>query len=153
MVYEVLSRRQSRFELLVRVNSLWNIWSLFSSVAEHWSCKPGVGSSILSGGRWYFFQVVVKNMHLQKKKYTYSHKKENHEIELKLHWDKRVCASCEVWTHDPWFTRPVLYHWAKEAGHEDSKFTYRWNILNWTNIESILRLLVFFCEVLRCIIL
>jgi hypothetical protein len=24
--------------------------SLFSSVVEHWSCKPGVGSSILSGG-------------------------------------------------------------------------------------------------------
>ena len=24
-------------------------------------------------------------------------------------------ASCEDWTHDPWFTRPVLYHWAKEA--------------------------------------
>ena len=26
-----------------------------------------------------------------------------------------MVASCEVWTHDPWFTRPVLYHWAKEA--------------------------------------
>ena len=24
--------------------------SLYSSVAEHWSCKPGVESSILSGG-------------------------------------------------------------------------------------------------------
>ena len=24
-------------------------------------------------------------------------------------------ASCEDWTHDPWFTRPVLCHWAKEA--------------------------------------
>ena len=24
-------------------------------------------------------------------------------------------ASSEVWTHDPWFTRPVLYHWAIEA--------------------------------------
>jgi hypothetical protein len=28
---------------------------------------------------------------------------------------KSWLASCEVWTHDPWFTRPVLYHWAKEA--------------------------------------
>lgn len=28
---------------------------------------------------------------------------------------KKKAASCEVWTHDPWFTRPVLYHWAKEA--------------------------------------
>ena len=27
---------------------------------------------------------------------------------------KRI-ASCEVWTHDPWFTRPVLCHWAIEA--------------------------------------
>ena len=24
-------------------------------------------------------------------------------------------ASCEVWTHDPWFTRPVPCHWAIEA--------------------------------------
>ena len=32
-------------------------------------------------------------------------------------------ASCEDWTHDPWFTRPVLYHWAKEAlyVHKDNK--------------------------------
>ena len=28
-----------------------NTSSLYSSVAEHWSCKPGVESSILSGGR------------------------------------------------------------------------------------------------------
>jgi hypothetical protein len=28
---------------------------------------------------------------------------------------KKNIASCEDWTHDPWFTRPVLYHWAKEA--------------------------------------
>ncbi len=28
---------------------------------------------------------------------------------------KKYFASCEVWTHDPWFTRPVLYHWAIEA--------------------------------------
>ena len=31
-----------------------------------------------------------------------------------------IPASCEDWTHDPWLsdgqhTRPVLYHWAKEA--------------------------------------
>lgn len=32
-------------------------------------------------------------------------------LELK----KNVIASCEDWTHDPWFTRPVLCHWAKEA--------------------------------------
>ena len=30
-------------------------------------------------------------------------------------WVQSSYASCEVWTHDPWFTRPVLYHWAKEA--------------------------------------
>ena len=28
--------------------------SLYSSVAEHWSCKPGVESSILSGGMFPF---------------------------------------------------------------------------------------------------
>ena len=28
---------------------------------------------------------------------------------------KKIIASCEDWTHDPWFTRPVLCHWAKEA--------------------------------------
>ena len=28
--------------------------SLYSSVAEHWSCKPGVESSILSGGNMIF---------------------------------------------------------------------------------------------------
>jgi hypothetical protein len=34
----------------------WNYReSLYSSVAEHWSCKPGVESSILSGGSVIFF--------------------------------------------------------------------------------------------------
>ena len=28
---------------------------LYSSVAEHWSRKPGVGSSILPGGSFFFF--------------------------------------------------------------------------------------------------
>ena len=28
---------------------------------------------------------------------------------------KKILASSEVWTHDPWFTRPVLCHWAIEA--------------------------------------
>ena len=38
--------------------SLWNLlvtllaWSLFSSVAEHWSRKPGVVSSNLTGGNF-----------------------------------------------------------------------------------------------------
>ena len=32
--------------------------SLYSSVAEHWSCKPGVESSILSGGIDFFFIVT-----------------------------------------------------------------------------------------------
>ncbi|KAK3874298.1 hypothetical protein Pcinc_020764 [Petrolisthes cinctipes] len=32
---------------------------LLSSGAEHWSCKPGVESSILSGGRPYFFGLCV----------------------------------------------------------------------------------------------
>jgi hypothetical protein len=29
-------------------------------------------------------------------------------------------ASYGDWTHDPWFTRPVLYHWAKEASAQHS---------------------------------
>ena len=28
---------------------------------------------------------------------------------------KKITASSEDWTHDPWFTRPVLCHWAIEA--------------------------------------
>ena len=35
---------------------------------------------------------------------------------------KKVDASWEDWTPDPWFTRPVLYHWAKEAA-DNSKFS------------------------------
>ena len=31
------------------------------------------------------------------------------------HGQNSGIAPCEVWTHDPWFTRPVLYHWAKGA--------------------------------------
>ena len=27
----------------------------------------------------------------------------------------KIDASSEIWTHDPWFTRPVLCHWAIEA--------------------------------------
>ena len=27
----------------------------------------------------------------------------------------KIYASSESWTHDPWFTRPVLCHWAIEA--------------------------------------
>lgn len=35
--------------------------SLYSSVAEHWSCKPGVESSILSGGSSFFvLQIKLK---------------------------------------------------------------------------------------------
>ena len=38
-------------------------------------------------------------------------------------YEKRFpTASCEDWTHDPWFTRPVLYHWAKEAHISRRKF-------------------------------
>ena len=29
--------------------------------------------------------------------------------------NEEMIASSEVWTHNPWFTRPVLYHWAIEA--------------------------------------
>ena len=28
---------------------------------------------------------------------------------------RATVASCEDWTHDPWFTRPELCHWAKDA--------------------------------------
>ena len=35
--------------------------SLYSSVAEHWSCKPGVESSILSGGKYYFLCHIAKS--------------------------------------------------------------------------------------------
>ena len=43
--------------LLLRTHSLttWNNHGLYSSVVEHWSCKPGVLSSILSGGKNFFF--------------------------------------------------------------------------------------------------
>ena len=34
---------------------LLSYMSLFSSVVEHWSRKPGVVSSILTGGNGYFF--------------------------------------------------------------------------------------------------
>ena len=37
-------------------------------------------------------------------------------------------ASCEDWTHDPWFTRPVLYHWAKEARSTNRRKTFLWAI-------------------------
>ena len=36
--------------LLNVIDVLKCVISLYSSVAEHWSCKPGVESSILSGG-------------------------------------------------------------------------------------------------------
>ena len=34
--------------------------SLCSSVAEHWSCKPGVLSSILSGGIAFYHSQIIK---------------------------------------------------------------------------------------------
>ena len=36
-------------------------------------------------------------------------------IEINQQQNYLANASYEDWTHDPWFTRPVLYHWAKEA--------------------------------------
>ena len=44
------------------------------------------------------------------------------------HERKRWDAPCEVWTHDPWFTRPVLYHWAKGADmwFESKRFWKLW---------------------------
>ena len=36
--------------------------SLYSSVAEHWSCKPGVESSILSGGSFVDVLTFFKNV-------------------------------------------------------------------------------------------
>ena len=35
-------------------------------------------------------------------------------------WKKIDCASNEDWTHDLWFTRPTLCHWAIEA------YVYTW---------------------------
>ena len=37
-------------------------------------------------------------------------------------WRYKNTASTEVWTQDPWFTRPVLYHWAIEA--DDTRQSY-----------------------------
>ena len=37
--------------------------SLYSSVAEHWSCKPGVESSILSGGSFFTFPKNLNLLH------------------------------------------------------------------------------------------
>ena len=34
-------------------------------------------------------------------------------------------ASSEVWTHDPWFTRPVLCHWAIEAYRRNGRVHYK----------------------------
>ena len=39
--------------------------SLYSSVAEHWSCKPGVESSILSGGSEQIINFTVSIIHTQ----------------------------------------------------------------------------------------
>ncbi len=39
----------------------------------------------------------------------------NINLKKELNAQKTNCASWEDWTPDPWFTRPVLYHWAKEA--------------------------------------
>ena len=38
-------------------------------------------------------------------------------------WKKIDCASNEDWTHDLWFTRPTLCHWAIEA------YVYTWGKL------------------------
>ena len=44
-------------------------------------------------------------------------------VNFKKKWKKgkKMFASTEDWTQDPWFTRPVLYHWATEA-HETQLF-------------------------------
>ena len=45
-------------------------YSLLSSVAEHWSCKPGVVSSILTGGR----NFIRHNQFIYALLYHYQHK-------------------------------------------------------------------------------
>ena len=40
--------------IMIRNKQLWTTESLYSSVAEHWSCKPGVVSSNLTGGIVFF---------------------------------------------------------------------------------------------------
>ena len=40
-------------------------------------------------------------------------------------------ASDGDWTHDPWFTRPVLYHWATQAVSQlEKEFVNRTNKIN-----------------------
>ena len=47
--------------LVLNILQLLLYQCLYSSVAEHWSCKPGVESSILSGGS---FSGVLKIVNL-----------------------------------------------------------------------------------------
>ena len=52
--FKHLIQIQMQFSLIKNKHP-WTIESLYSSVAEHWSCKPGVESSILSGGSFLLF--------------------------------------------------------------------------------------------------
>lgn len=48
-------------------------------------------------------------------------KREENDSSMRISW-RKISASCEVWTHDPWFTRPVLCHWAKEASAKSGTY-------------------------------
>ena len=47
---------------------------------------------------------------------------------LIIFFAKKLFASNEDWTHDLWFTRPTLCHWAIEALHELNE--HSWNFLS-----------------------
>ena len=50
---------------------------------------------------------------------------------------KKFLASTEVWTQDPWFTRPVLCHWAIEA--DDDIGPISWKLIRGHNAAMLLR--------------
>ncbi len=132
---------------------------------EHWSCKPGVESSILSGGfNFWMFLSFLKSLYaqfhhrwssinrvcLRHTRLTRAVWKTffNHLPYFKQNAPPSVHCICAIvinihfiqfldsrynyglknfqspsgdWTHDPWFTRPVLYHWAMEAKPTSSR--------------------------------
>ena len=131
---------------------------------EHWSCKPGVESSILSGGfNFWMFLSFLKSSYAQFhhrwssiNRVCLRHTRSTRLFEILFWitcliytkrssvstlymcncyqhtfytvfrqyiqvWSENVQVPSGDWTHDPWFTRPVLYHWTMEAKPTSSR--------------------------------
>ena len=67
--------------------------SLYSSVAEHWSCKPGVESSILSGGIAFFFFIVTYYYHYYYFLFTNTRRK-SFTLSISYPCPNHPCPSC-----------------------------------------------------------